>query len=34
LRGRERAIMSWLQRLKQGLQRSSTQLTQGITQIF
>lgn len=26
--------MSWLQRLKQGLQRSSTQLTQGITQIF
>jgi fused signal recognition particle receptor len=26
--------MSWLQRLKQGLQRSSNQLTQGITQIF
>jgi fused signal recognition particle receptor len=26
--------MSWIQRLKQGLQRSSTQLTQGITQIF
>ncbi|MBX6370334.1 MAG: signal recognition particle-docking protein FtsY, partial [Rhodospirillales bacterium] len=26
--------MSWLQRLKQGLQRSSAQLTQGITQIF
>jgi fused signal recognition particle receptor len=26
--------MSWIQRLKQGLQRSSTQLTQGIAQIF
>jgi fused signal recognition particle receptor len=26
--------MNWLQRLKQGLQRSSTQLTEGITQIF
>jgi fused signal recognition particle receptor len=26
--------MSWVQRLRQGLQRSSAQLTQGITQIF